>query len=164
MTTLYPRAVTHVGVTVTDLDQAIQWYQDVLGLGVIAGPVDLVADDSHFGQLATDIFGATFSSGRIAFLAGGNGFVVEIFEFTEPQSERRADNFEYWKNGFFHICFVDPDIEATAKKIEATGGKIRSKIWKLFPDKPYKIVYCEDPFGNTFELYTHSTEQIWSNQ
>ena len=62
------------------------------------------------------------------------------------------------------ICFVDPDIEATAKKIEATGGKVRSKIWKLFPDKPYKIVYCEDPFGNTFELYTHSTEQIWSNQ
>jgi catechol-2,3-dioxygenase len=34
----------------------------------------------------------------------------------------------------------------------------------LFPDKPYKLAYCEDPFGNIIELYTHSTEQIWSNR
>ena len=144
MATPYPRAVTHVGVTVTDLDKAVQWYQDVLGLAVLAGPVDLVADDSHFGQLAIDIFGANFSSGRIAFLAGGNGFVVEIFEFTQPKSERRVDNFEYWKNGFFHICFVDPDIEAVAEKIEATGGKVRSKIWQLFTDPDGIVLQLQD--------------------
>jgi catechol-2,3-dioxygenase len=30
--------------------------------------------------------------------------------------------------------------------------------------KPYKAVYCEDPFGNIIEIYTHSYEQIWSSK
>jgi catechol 2,3-dioxygenase-like lactoylglutathione lyase family enzyme len=159
----WPRALTHVGVTVTDLDKAVHWYGDVLGLRVIAGPADLVGDDSQFGKIVKDIFGADFGRGRLVFLAGANGVVVEIFEFERPKSERREYNFEFWKNGCFHICFVDPEIEITAKKIAETGGKLRSKIWQLFSEKPYKIAYCEDPFGNLIELYSHSTEQTWSN-
>ena len=62
------------------------------------------------------------------------------------------------------VCFVEPEIEAKAQRIAATGGKVRGKVWQLFPDKPYKIVFCEDPFGNIIELYSHSTEQTWSNQ
>jgi catechol 2,3-dioxygenase-like lactoylglutathione lyase family enzyme len=164
MTNPWPRALTHVGVTVTDLDKAVRWYGEILGFHVIAGPAELVGDDSPFGQIVKDIFGADFGRGRLVFLTGGNGVVIEIFEFERPKSERRENNFEFWKNGFFHICFVDPDIEETAKKIAETGGKLRSKVWQLFPDKPYKIAYCEDPFGNTIELYSHSTEQTWSNR
>jgi catechol 2,3-dioxygenase-like lactoylglutathione lyase family enzyme len=160
----WPRALTHVGVTVTELDKAIDWYGDVLGLRVVSGPADLVGDDSPFGNIVRDIFGADFGRGRLVFMAGANGVVVEIFEFQRPKSERRQNNFEFWKNGFFHICFVDPDIEVTARKIADTGGKLRSKVWQLFPNKPYKIAYCEDPFGNIIELYSHSTEQTWSNQ
>ncbi|PYT20851.1 MAG: hypothetical protein DMG57_40760 [Acidobacteria bacterium] len=100
----------------------------------------------------------------MVFSCGCNGVVVEIFESERPKSERRENNFEFWKNGFFHICFVDPDIEGTAKKIAETGGKLRSKVWQLFSDKPHKIAYCEHPFGNTIELYSHSTEQTWSNR
>lgn len=159
-----PSALTHVGVTVTDLEKAIRWYGDVFGLRVIAGPNDLIGDDSYFGQLVKDVFGADFGRGRLVLLSGANGVVVELFEFEHPKSERRTDNFEYWKHGIFHICFVEPEIEAAAKRIAETGGKVRSKIWQLFPDKPYKIVFCEDPFGNVIELYSHSTEQTWSNQ
>jgi catechol 2,3-dioxygenase-like lactoylglutathione lyase family enzyme len=160
----WPRALTHVGLTVTDLDKAVHWYGDVLGFRVIAGPADLVADDSLFGSIVKDIFGADFGRGRLVLLAGANGVVIEIFEFELPKSERRENSYEFWKNGFFHICFVDPDIEVTARKIAETGGKLRSKVWQLFPDKPYKIAYCEDPFGNIIELYSHSTEQTWSNR
>ena len=160
----WPRTLTHVGLTVTDLDKAVHWYGDVLGFRVIAGPADMVADDSPFGNIVKDIFGSGFGRGRLVLLAGANGVVVEIFEFERPKSERREKNFEFWKNGFFHICFVDPDIEVTAKKIAETGGKQRSRVWQLFPDKPYKIAYCEDPFGNIIELYSHSTEQTWSNR
>jgi catechol 2,3-dioxygenase-like lactoylglutathione lyase family enzyme len=160
----WPRALTHVGVTVTDLEKAIRWYGDVLGLQLIAGPSELVGDDSQFGKIVKDIFGADFGRGRLVFLAGANGVVVEIFEFESPKSARRENNFEFWKNGCFHICFVDHDIDGTARRIAETGGKLRSKIWQLFPDKPYKIAYCEDPFGNLIELYSHSTEQTWSNR
>jgi len=29
-------------------------------------------------------------------------------------------------------------------------------------EKPYRMVYCEDPFGNLIELYSHSYELTYS--
>jgi catechol 2,3-dioxygenase-like lactoylglutathione lyase family enzyme len=160
---IYPRIITHVGVTVTDLDKAIRWYGEILGFPLLAGPADLVADDSHFGQIARDVFGSQFRRGRLALLRGSNGVSIELFQFDEPTSTRQADNFEYWKASIMHFTVVDPDLEALVKKIAETGGKARGKVWTLFPGKPYKMAYCEDPFGNIIEIYTHSTEQTWSN-
>ncbi len=58
----------------------------------------------------------------------------------------------------FHICITDPNIEELCKKISESGGKQRTKIWEIVPDKSYKIAFCEDPFGNIIEIYTHSYE------
>ena len=54
-------------------------------------------------------------------------------------SETSLTFFEYWKSGFTHICITDPDIEGLCKKISETGGKQRSKVWEIVPDKGYKI-------------------------
>ena len=159
----YPGIVTHVGVTVTDIQKAIDWYDDVLGFPLLFGPVELTADESHFGMIVRDIFGPDCHKGKLAQLSGANGVCIELFEFSDPAGERRKDNFEYWKNGVFHFTIVDPDVEKLVERIVSTGGKQRSKIWTLFPHKPYKMVYCEDPFGNSIEVYSHSTEQTWSN-
>ena len=38
-----------------------------------------------------------------------------------------------------------------------------SQVRKYYPgEKPYRMVYCEDPFGNIFELYSHSYELTYS--
>ena len=163
MATSFPLAITHIGLSVPDLDRAIQWYQGVLGFRVLAGPIELVGDDSHFGLLCTDIFGPQFQKGRLAFLSGPNAVGVELFEFNDPKSERLPNNFEYWKSGIFHLAVVDSDVENLARRIEESGGKLRSKIWTLFPGKPYKIAYCEDPFGNIVEICSHSTDQMWDS-
>ena len=47
----YPSAVTHVGLTVTDLDHAIRWYREIFGFQVLIGPVDLAGDESHARKL-----------------------------------------------------------------------------------------------------------------
>jgi len=31
-------------------------------------------------------------------------------------------------------------------------------------NKPYKMVYLEDPFGNLFELYSHSYRETYSSE
>jgi catechol 2,3-dioxygenase-like lactoylglutathione lyase family enzyme len=159
----YPRAVTHVGFTVPDIDSAIRWYQEVLGFQLLVGPVQLVADDTHFGNIAKDIFGPRFRKGRLALLSGSNGVCLEIFDFQDPAVETRKENFEYWKTGLFHIAIIDPDIETLVSRIVEMGGKSRSEIWTVFPGKPYRLAYCEDPYGNMIEIYSHSTEQMWSN-
>jgi catechol 2,3-dioxygenase-like lactoylglutathione lyase family enzyme len=160
---LAPRAVTHIGLTVTDLDQAIAFYEKVFGFRVVFGPTRFQSDDPQFGAIPSDFFGADFKSTRVVFLTGANGVVLEIFEFESPKTIRSKDNFQYWKTGFFHICIVDPDVTACAARVAEHGGLIRSKVWDLFPGKPYQAVYTEDPFGNVIELYSHSTEQMVSN-
>jgi hypothetical protein len=90
----------------------------------------------------------------MAWLSSGNQVGFEIFEYIEPKAQRRKDNFEYWKSGFIHICITDPNIEDLCNRISESGGKQRSKIWEIVPDKGHKIVFCEDPFGNMIEIYS----------
>ncbi|HEX4166871.1 MAG TPA: VOC family protein [Bryobacteraceae bacterium] len=160
---VYPRAITPIGVTVVNTEKAIQWYQEILDFQSLVGALNLVADDSHFGQLAIDIWGSGFGGGRLSQLTGANGVCLELFEFSKPATAVREKNFEYWKTGIYHFAIVDPAIEDLARRITEAGGKCRTRIWTFYPGKPYKIAYCEDPFGNIIEIYSHSTEQIWSN-
>ncbi len=159
-----PRAVTHVGLTVSDIDHAIAWYGKVLGYRLFFGPIDFAADDSHFGRLATDILGPAFKSGKLAHLASANQVGIELFQFVDPETIRPDDSMQYWKTGYFHICIIDPDPEALAQKIVDEGGRQRTAVWEIFPESGYLLVYCEDPFGNVIEVYSHSTEQVYSNR
>jgi hypothetical protein len=46
----------------------------------------------------------------------------------------------------------------------AAGGKKRmEKPRYYYPgEKPYRMIYMEDPFGNIVEIYSHSYELIYS--
>ncbi len=157
----YPRNFSHIGLSVPDLDKAVQFYTDVLGWYVIMEPAEVQNDDTPIGQMCRDVFGEEWEKFRIAHLSTGDKIGVELFEF--PQNEQPKDNFEYWKTGIFHFCVQDPDIEGLVEKVVAHGGKQRMPIREYYPnDKPYKMVYVEDPFGNIFEIYTHSYELTYS--
>ncbi|MEA2331589.1 MAG: hypothetical protein QOI85_1961 [Chloroflexota bacterium] len=152
-----PPTVTHIGVTVTDLDLAVGWYCDVLGFDPIAPAVEVRAGAGHGGAVAADVFGPRFDRFRQAHLAGANGVAIELFEFAEPPSD--------WRTGMFHICLAVGDVEALTDRIAAGGGRRRtSRVWQIFPDEPYLTCYCEDPFGNVIELYSHSHERTWANR
>jgi catechol 2,3-dioxygenase-like lactoylglutathione lyase family enzyme len=160
---VHPRAFSHVGITVPDIDKAIEWYGEVLGFTLLAGPMMVLGGEGATGEASGDIFGAAMGSFRLAHMAGANGMGLEVFEFVDPEVEVPEDNFEYWKIGIFHFCVVDSDIEGLAGRIAGAGGKQRSKVWSLAPGKPYKVCYCEDPWGNIVEINSHSYEQTWSN-
>jgi catechol-2,3-dioxygenase len=153
----------HVAVSVPHLDKAVKWYNEVLGFTILTEPTEIVADNSRLGTIVKDVFGTSIKKLRIVHLSFCDQVGFEIFEFVEPKAERPANNFEYWKTSFFHIAITSPNIEQLAKKIAESGGKQRTKIWELVDGKPYKIVFCEDPFGNAIEIYSHEFKQVWSN-
>ncbi|HXR14228.1 MAG TPA: VOC family protein [Solirubrobacteraceae bacterium] len=159
----HARILTHVGLVVADIHAAVAWYTSVLGFVALAPPVELSAD-SHAGRVAAAIYGERFGSCRQAQLMAGNGVALELFEFVEPPTQPRGGEFEYWRAGFFHICVVDPDIHALAARIVQSGGRLRSEVLTLFEDAPNQLVYCEDPFGNVVEIFTHSHEQTFANR
>ncbi|GAA4650715.1 lactoylglutathione lyase family protein [Kistimonas scapharcae] len=159
--TPYPRTFSHIGISVTDLDKAVEFYTQVLGWYLIMKPTEITEDDSAIGQMCTDVFGAGWERFRIAHLSTGDRIGVELFEFNN--AVQREDNFEYWKSGVFHFCVQDPDVEGLAARIVEAGGKQRMPVREYYPgEKPYRMVYMEDPFGNILEIYSHSYELTYS--
>jgi catechol 2,3-dioxygenase-like lactoylglutathione lyase family enzyme len=69
-----------------------------------------------------------------------------------------------YPRAFSHVGITVPNIDEAVKFYkEVMGGKQRMPIREYFPgEKPYKMVYCEDPFGNIIEIYTHSYELVYS--
>ncbi len=158
----YPRSFSHIGLSVPNLEEAIKFYKEVFGWYILMEPSDVQNDDSAIGQMCRDVFGDDWDTFRIAHLSTGDKIGVEMFEF--PENEKPENNFEYWKTGIFHFCIQDPDVEGMVEKIVQHGGKQRMPIREYYPgEKPYRMVYVEDPFGNIFEIYSHSYELTYSD-
>ncbi|MBY6066982.1 lactoylglutathione lyase family protein [Leisingera aquaemixtae] len=156
-----PRSFSHIGLSVPDLEAAVKFYSEVMGFYVIMDPTEVVEDDSDIGRMCTDVFGAGWSRLRIAHLSTADRVGIELFEFDGNYAP--SDNLDYRRHGVFHFCVQDPDVEGLAQKIVAAGGKQRMPVREYFPgEKPYRMVYVEDPFGNVFEIYSHGYELTYS--
>jgi len=162
MNNAYPRNFSHIGISVPDLEQAVKFYTEVMGWYLIMEPTEIEEDDSAIGEMCTDVFGAGWGSFRIAHLSTGDRIGVELFQFKNQTNPE--DNFEYWKTGVFHFCVQDPNVEELAERIVAAGGKKRMEKPRCYypGEKPYRMIYMEDPFGNILEIYSHSYELIYS--
>lgn len=161
MTQTTPRTFSHIGLSVPDLDRAVEFYRDVLGFYVIMPPTLITDDGTDIGVMCNDVFGEGWGKFRIAHLATADRIGFELFEFEGNHAPE--DNLPFRRTGMFHFAIQDPDIEALAARIVAAGGKQRMPVREYFPgEKPYRMVYVEDPFGIVFELYSHSYELTYS--
>ena len=136
-------------------------YTETLGFYVIMEPSEVVEDDSDIGRMCTDVFGAGWNKLRIAHLSTADGIGIELFQFADNRPP--DSNLDYRTTGLFHFCIQDPDVEGLTERVVAAGGKQRMPIREYFPgEKPYRMVYVEDPFGIVFEIYSHGYELTYS--
>jgi predicted enzyme related to lactoylglutathione lyase len=152
----------------------MRWYRDVIQMTILVEPMEITTYekeeeknyDPHLATLMTTIFGPRLGKVRICHMSSANGVGIELFQFIEPAAQSRQEeetNFEYWKTGYFHIALTEPNIEELADKIASTGGKRRTNVMELVPGSGRKFCFCEDPFGNIIEIYSHSYQQFWAN-
>ncbi|WP_371193347.1 lactoylglutathione lyase family protein [Glaciecola sp. SC05] len=162
MNQVYPRSFSHIGISVPNVEKAVEFYTKVMGWYTIMQPTLITEDDSPIGKMCTEVFGEKWEKFKIAHLSTGDRIGVEIFEF--KNQENPENNFEYWKTGIFHFCVQDPDVEGLAERIVEAGGKRRMQVPRYYypGEKPYRMIYMEDPFGNILEIYSHSYELIYS--
>jgi len=66
----YPRSFSHIGISVTDLDQAVDFYTKTLGWYVIMPPTEVVSDDSAIGVMCNDVFEIYSHSYELTYSAG----------------------------------------------------------------------------------------------
>lgn len=159
----YPRSFSHIGITVPNIKKAVKFYAEVMGWYVIMPPSTVKKErETAIGQMCIDVFGEDWESFEIAHLSTSDGIGIELFSF--PNMDKKKAEFSPFTTGLFHFSVQDPDIETLTNKIVENGGKQRMPIREYYPnEKPYKMVYVEDPFGIVFEIYTHSYELTYSS-
>lgn len=80
--TTYPKAFSHIGITVPDLQKAIDFYTEVMGWYLLMGPETVKEEkETAIGQMCIDVFGEGWKAFRIAHLSTSDGVGIELFEF-----------------------------------------------------------------------------------
>ena len=46
---VYPKTINHIAVSVPNLEKAMKWYTEILGFAIIKQPVKILVDDSLIG-------------------------------------------------------------------------------------------------------------------
>lgn len=137
----------HSGITVKNLENALDFYVNILGFELISTQVaknDYIFDIVEIPKLKEI---------KIAFVQIPEGHVIEILEYvgidTYSGSARSCDY------GTGHICLRVENLEEMYEELKAKGIKFKSKkVANILVDanKGSKAVYMLDPDGYIIEL------------
>lgn len=136
-------AVHHVGITVSNLERAIEWYSKVFGL-----KPGLSLEVSGPGGEATLRLPPHIH--RAVLLPIGN-FVIELLEFipTRKPMEMRQDDV-----GYVYVCFEVDDLDEVYKRLTAEGIDFHTEPLLAEEGQLAGSKFCvmRDPDGKTFEF------------
>jgi lactoylglutathione lyase len=137
--------LSHVGVCVSDLDRSVRFYVDGLGFS----PVASHAVGPEFGDLM-EIEGVRVESR----LVRRDGVTLELLHFTHPPAEPPGERRPLTRPGLTHLSLRVRDLEGTAARIEALGGRVVTATRTTFDlgAQCLDFVYCTDPDGTRIEL------------
>lgn len=155
--------MNHVGIMVGNMDKAVEFYTKALGLEIVMGNTKVTEErEIAIGRMCIAVFGEGFKGFNIAHLLTKDGIGFELFEMKERQERHEVD---FSRIGIFHFCLQTDDFHGVIKRTEEFGGKVRMDIMRYHPEddnNTSQMVYLEDPFGNLFELYSHTYEETYA--
>ncbi|MFQ6100014.1 MAG: methylmalonyl-CoA epimerase [Anaerolineae bacterium] len=126
--------IHHIAIAVHDLDAALKFYRDALGLEM------------------TERREVPEEGVEIAFLPAGEGEIELVQPLGEAGSVVRF--LEKHGEGLHHICLAVEDIEATMERLRAAGARLLSKEPRLdVHGTRYIFVHPRSTHGVLLELY-----------
>lgn len=130
----------HYGVTVSDMDEALGFYRDTLGL-----------EETERLSFASEAFstfaGVEDADVEIRFLDAG-GAAVELLEYAAPAGDA-TEGVSNNDVGAAHVCLAVPDLGAVYEDL-ADDVEFLSPPQTL--SNGATVVYVFDPDGNVVEL------------
>ncbi len=134
----------HPSFTVDNLERSVAFYRDLLGLKLEG----IWERDEEYSQGVTGIEGAHL---KVAYFTLPNA----SFELVEYMGGKGVKIDTSTNNtGSAHVCFIARDFDALEERLRAAGTVFAGEV-KTIPaggNKGKKIVYVEDPDGNTLEI------------
>ncbi len=137
------RRYQHVGISVTNLDRSVAWYQEMLGF-------ELMGSAEASGPEVSQALAVDNSRLKLATLARGD-CVLELIEYVSPQGARRAPRPP--DVGCTHMALDVDNIQAMYREMSAKGVKFNTVPQRNPPDIAWAWwVYLQDPDGVPIEL------------
>ena len=142
------KGISHVGIAVSDMDNSVTFYRDLMGLTLMGGKTGRFE-----GEIYDNIFQLKNSRGRVAMLSAGN-LRIELFEFENPRGSKSDIRLPVHHPRINHICFEVYDIQSEYNRLKRAGVNFHCSP----QDAGYaKATYGRDPDGNIFELIEWSS-------
>lgn len=137
-------SVNHVSFTVSDLDESIRFYQEVLGMECVSK----ASRDKNFSSAVTGIEGVSMN---IAYMIAP-GFAVELIEYTTGQGKRIDTSTN--NPGSTHLCFNISDYDNWLERMKQNSVKICGELCVVpaGPNKGKRVCYMLDNEGNHLEF------------
>jgi len=138
-------ATDHTGITVTNLERSVAFWQDVLGF-------ELSHRAHHTGELASEVTGVADAEISIAVLKG-YGHKIELLEYLAPANRKNVD-LRPCDVGSVHVALMVDNLDAVLSTIAASGWRAAGEpqTLKTGPNAGKRVVYVRDPDGTTIEL------------
>lgn len=136
------RAVRHVGVVVSDMERALGFYRDVLGLRV-------TSDQLEAGEFIEHLLAMPGARVRTVKLAAPEGeSLVELLEFAGGAhgNPPRLNGL-----GPTHAALTVDDLEALHGRLSDAGVRFLSPPL-VSADGQARVAFCADPDGTLLEL------------
>jgi catechol 2,3-dioxygenase-like lactoylglutathione lyase family enzyme len=145
------RNVDHVAYTVPDLDEAVEFFVDVLGADLLYRLDDVKDDDGDWMRRQLGVHPR--AQAQIAMLRLGPVTNVELFQYEAPdQNDRLPRNSDH---GGHHLAFYVDDVDAAAEYLRAQPGVTILGEPQTIHDGPIagdRWVYFTTPWGMGMEV------------
>lgn len=138
------RNIRHVGLVVSNMEKALEFYQNLLGLK-IQGTTDEKGD--FINQLLVE---KSIELKTIKLSADDNATRIELIEFVNPKSNKNK-KIELSIPGFTHVALTVNNLGEMYLRLRNAGVQFNCPP-KLSPDGKLKVIFCKDFEGNYLEL------------
>ena len=140
-------AADHTGITVSNLEQSLAFWRDVLGF-------ELSHTAHQTGELAREITGVAGAEIKLAVVKAPGGHKIELLEYLAPPDRKKDVAIRPCDVGSVHVALLVDDLEAVLEGISACGWRAAGKpqILQSGPNAGKRVVYVRDPDGTTIEF------------
>ncbi len=139
----------HVGITVTNIDEAVAWFENVMGCvaPLTFGPFSGVQDLLDVDPLAV--------VQQITMVRCGRSANIELFHYTAPDQRQDLPKNSDWAG--YHIAFYVTDIDAAVEYMVDHGAEKLAGPLPVTegPAAGQTINYFKTPFGTYIELISY---------
>ncbi|MBF0103969.1 MAG: VOC family protein [Deltaproteobacteria bacterium] len=132
----------HTGIVVSNIERAVHFYCDLLGLKLIK---DVTEESAHIDK----ILGLSNVRLRMVRLLSRNNIQIELLHFIKPHAESVSP--PVFNLGCSHVAFTVDHLDQDYEKLVKEGIRFNCPPC-LSPDGAVKYAYCQDPDGTFIEL------------